>query len=324
MSKGRWPRKLWPLALLFRILAGCASSEAAEPMDDAVRVQGDVLLYGEWAVGCDNLGTCRAVALLRESDSGEPPVHIQMTFTDQISDAQSIQIWRGSEMLEGLSQLAAHKLQEQLLDTSGSDVVHVYSKAMHYDVPRKGFADVSGLLAQWRALPPQQLNSTAAITPIPAARIDKPVIHPALRGIAKRCPKGHMGSSMQAWRLISGATLWRAACGDEGLNPISFWAVSGPQGAPPSFITFEDGDTDVRPFNSWFDDSSGYLRMVHYYGHWQSFTEDCGMYRAYAWGKGEMKLLEKRYMPTCGTGIGPEGWIITYRAPVLNGPDSGP
>ncbi|MFN3748325.1 MAG: hypothetical protein ACK4SJ_06520 [Sphingorhabdus sp.] len=324
MSKSRWPRKLWPLALLTRMLAGCVTSEAQADSNTELLSSGEVMLFGKWAVGCDNTRSCTAIVPLTEPSVIEPPYYLQMRYSAVFSSSDSFVIMRDGAKVTELTPEAIVVLKQGLFNENGADMVDLVENWTHFEVPRDGFADVMTVLEEWRSMPPRPIESAIPVTPLPAVRIDKPVIHPVLRGIAKRCPKGHMGSSMQAWRLVGGATLWRAACGDEGLNPTSFWAVSGPQGAPPSFLTFEDGDTQAQPFNSWFDESTGYLRMVHYFGHWQSFTDDCGIYRAYAWGEGEMKLVEKRYMPTCGTGIGPEGWIITYRAHVLDGPDSGP
>ena len=176
------------------------------------------------------------------------------------------------------------------------------------------------ILARWRALPPHQLASNDIVTPFPAVRIDDPGIPHLVINAAKRCPKGHMGQSLQAWRSASGTLLWRAGCGNEGLNSISFWFTSGPDDSRPDPVTFEDEGQSVTPYNSWFQDSSGYLRTTQYFGS----NEDCGVYRAFAWGEDGMKLAEKRSMPVCGTGIGPKDWIATDRAVIFNGADPGP
>jgi hypothetical protein len=322
MSSSRWPRKLWPLALFFRMLAGFATPE--EPLANTRSIEGDALSFGNWAVGCDNLRVCTAIAFIQDGDAPEGAIYVQMTFTDKIADAQTIAIMRDGKMLDGLSPLVAHRLTEELLDGSEADAVYRSENSARFGIPRTGFKQVVEVLGKWRAMPPRQLMPTDPITSLPAVPIDNPVVHPNLSTIAERCPEGHLGTSMQAWELLSGNTLWRAGCGDEGLNTVSFWFVSGPQGAPPVEIKFEDSDNRVEPFNSWFDAATGYLRTTHYFGRWDSYQEDCGIYRAYAFGPGGMKLVEKRFMPNCGTGIGPEGWITTFRATTFNGRDSGP
>lgn len=319
MNRLRWPLELALLACLLMVGGGVAAAP------DATRsIDGQVEQFGQWAIGCSNLRVCMAVARLREYDAGEQPVHIEITFTADKPEPHAVSIERDGAEIERLSLSAAQQLFKDLLKGEGADAVYMSRKGMRFDVPRQGFDQVSRMLADWRTRPPQQRFPTEVITPLPAARIKKPVVPPSLRGMSKRCPKAHMGSAIQAWCMIYGRTLWHADCGNEGLNSVNFWAISGPQGAPAELIEFADGDGMAQPFHSWFDPRTGYLRMTHYYGHWQSFSEDCGVYRAYTLGKGGMKLVEKRSMPICGTGIGPHGWVTTYHATVLNGPDSGP
>ncbi len=329
MSNGNSLGRLMSFVLAIGLLAGCATAneQTTPPIIEkslAEQLQGNAVSFGDWVIGCGNLGTCTAIVAVREYSAGLEQASLRIILPRDAADAPRVAIVRSGEVIEDVSPEAAIRLIFALHDGGDADAVHVSAKSVRYDVSGKGFAAAMSALAQWRALPAQQVNSTEGITSFPALRIEKPVVHPDLTNFEARCPEGHMGSSLQAWGLIGGATLWRAACGDEGLNPVSFWLISGPQGAPPEPVKFEDQAQTARAYNSWFDDSTGYLRMVHYFGHWESYSEDCGIYRAYAFGIGGMKLVEKRYMPTCGTGIGPEDWVITYRAAVFNGPDSGP
>jgi hypothetical protein len=356
MSSTRWPRKLWPLALFFRLLAGCATTSvepqptSAANIQGTENIQGNAVQFGQWTVGCSNLRICTTVAPVRDYSGDEGQAYIEIGVTDGIVAAQNLVIARNGRSIRSLSLFEGEALLDDLANGDGPDAALMDSRDARFDIPRQGFAEAMAAIEDWRAKPPQQLDSTDPVTPLPAFRIDNPVVPPTVRGIAKRCPEGHMGSAVQAWSLIGGSILWRASCGNEGLNSVNFWFVSGPQGAPPEMLDFADptdpeeafskwsndekkdagmlifepGPVRVEPYNSWFDERSGYLRMIHYFGHWQSFTEDCGVYRAYAFGTGRMTLVEKRYMPACSTGIGPEAWPVIYRAPVLNGPDSGP
>lgn len=323
MSSSRWPRKMWPLAVLFRLLAGCAVFDGAAV--DALNVEKDVLLYGQWAVGCNNLKTCTAIAPLDASDEGDDTPYVQMTWAGGKADGYAFSIRRRDEQIAILSPEAGNKLQQELQQSEGPDFVHVLESGRHFDIPRSGYTNVIATLQAWRTRSPSTTAKFDVVTPLPAVRLEKLIPPSKILLAAKRCPDGHMGQSTQAWRGIGGQTLWRAGCGNEGLNAISFWFVAGPQGAPATEVVFQDHDGQpVTLYNSWFDEKSGYLRSEHYFGHWQSFTEDCGIYHNYSWGVEGMKLVEERLMPQCGTGIGPEGWIVTYRATVLNGPDSGP
>jgi hypothetical protein len=350
MNSTRWPRKLWPLALFFRLLAGCATSSIEPVPPSPENIQGNAVQFGQWAVGCSNLQICIVIAPVRAYSSDEEQAYVEIGVSREVAAAQNMVIARNGGSIRSLSSAEAQGVLDDLAKGDGPDAAFMADDETRFDIPRQGFAEAMAAIEGWRAMPPQQLRSTDPAAPIPATRIDNPVVPSTVRGIAKRCPKGHMGSALQAWSLIGGVTLWRASCGNEGLNSVNFWFVSGPQGAPPELLDFEDptdpeeafskwsndekqdagmllfepGPVRVEAYNSWFDERSGYLRMVHYFGHWQNFTEDCGIYRAYAFGIGRMTLVEKRYMPACGTGIGPEGWPIIYRATTLNGPDSRP
>ena len=310
--------------LLGLILTGCAASGQAPPASSPAAIQGSVKRFGQWFTGCNNLGSCSAITALGDASILKEPPILQMIFTPSIADAQTVAIMRGGAMIEGLSPLAAQQVTEELLKANAGHAIYTSDRGQAYKVPRDGFSDVMQALARWRAVPPQRLTSTETITPLPTPRIVNPAVHPALGTIAKRCPDSHMGTPIEAWRGIGGSTLWRAGCGNEGLNSVNFWFVSGPQGDPPAALRFEDGDGPAQPFNSWFDEATGYLRMTHFFGRWDSYAEDCGIYRAYAWGAKGMQLVERRFMPVCGTGVSPSGWITTYRATVFNAPDSAP
>jgi hypothetical protein len=323
MSSSRWSRKIWPLAVFFRLLAGCTTLDG--PAVDALNLDQDVLLYGRWAVGCDNMPVCTAIAPLNVQDGKYEPPFVRMTWAGTAADNYSFSILRAGEQLATLSPKASELLLQDLRNSEGSEYVHVADQAQHFDIPRSGFAQLIATLGEWQKRKPSAANRREVVTPLPALRLENPIPPLKILGAAKRCPKGHMGQSLQAWRGLGGQTLWRAGCGDEGLNSTSFWYVAGPQGDPATEVVFADRDGQpVTLYNSWFDEKSGYLRSAHYFGHWESYTEDCGIYRSYSWGVEGMKLVEQRLMPQCGTGIGPDGWIVTYRATVLNGPDSGP
>lgn len=323
MSSNRWPRKLWPLAVFFRLLAGCATTETPPsdpPSAEMVQIDGDVEEFGQWYLGCSNLGNCTAIARVREYDAGLEAVHIRFSFDSDIKKRPAITIVREGELIQNLDAVAAQSLTDSLRTGDTDDVPFISKTGIRLDVPREGFLAAMVALSAWQDRPQKPKVAAELIIPIPATRIENVGDPSAFTHIAKRCPKGHMGESLQGWRGMGGSLLWRAGCGNEGLNLVSFWFLSGPQGAPPELVDFSDADGSVHPFNSWFQDSSGYLRMIHYFGG----QEDCGVYRVYAWDVGGMKLVEKRLMPICGTGIGPKGWITTYRATILNGSDSGP
>lgn len=319
-------RRFWSWLIGLAMLAGCAAQPGAAtaPWRSDADLAGDVVLFGKWAVGCNNLRSCTAIAPLTESDRLNPPFYVQLTDSGHFTDSARIAIMREGELVAVLSASEQERLIADLRQVKGSEAVMFEVGGARYAVPRSGFGEVLAAIGEWCMRPHSAVSSTAVFTPLPAARIEGIAPPAAIRLAAKRCPKGHMGSSFQAWRGLGGHMLWRAGCGNEGLNSVSFWYVAGPQGAPPTPVPFERLDPLAKLYNSWFEESTGYLRTVHYFGRWDSYNEDCGIYRVYAWGMAGMKLVEQRFMPQCGTGIGPSGWISTYRATVLNGPDPKP
>jgi hypothetical protein len=329
MNSRNVPGKLLSAALFLRALVGCAAvdepTQTAAAVADGARLQGNAVRMDDWVIGCSNLNACTAIAPVREYRAGLEQAHLRIMFTRNVAAPPRLLVLRDGALVEELSQASANKLMAALADTGDGDAIHLSAAMERYDVPRKGFADVLAAQQQWQDAPSSQFLPTETIAPLPAVPLDTFMVPPLLKRAAKRCPEAHMGEPLKAWRGIGGAILWRIGCGNEGLNSVSYWYVSGPQGAPPEPVEFDARPGAVDAYNSWFDADRGYLRMVHYFGgQFISRYEDCGIYRAYAWGEGGMKLAEQRFMPQCGTGIGPAGWITTYRATALNGVDSGP
>ncbi|RDV07270.1 hypothetical protein DXH95_07870 [Sphingorhabdus pulchriflava] len=313
MSSNPWPLK----TLLAALLAGCTVLDG--PAVDALTLDDDVLIYGQWTVGCSNLRRCTAIVPLSEPSRIDAPYYLQMRYSGMFSDSDGFSVMRDGKVVATLSSEASDWLLQDLRKSDGSDSIRIVENDLRFDVPRSGFAQVIAALEAWRLRSPQTSSNPDIVTPLPAMQLDNPTPPLKVVGAAKRCPKGHMGQSLQAWRGIGGQTLWKAGCGNEGLNSASFWYLAGPQGAPAMEIQFEDRDGPVTLYNSWFEASNGYLHSTYYFGHFESYTEDCGIYRAYVWAVEGMKLVEQREMPKCGTGIGPEGWITTYRAAIIGG-----
>jgi hypothetical protein len=322
VSSGRLGRGIWGAALLVRLLASCTTTDGCgkcvQPLD------GDVVTYGKWSVGCSNLGSCSAIAPTSAGDGGAQPTHIRMNATRAAATPQ-IEFVREGDVLERLPADTTERLVADLVAEGRPDTITLSIAGSAHAVPRDGFASVLGAIAAWRAMPSQGVVATDPVTALPAVPVTG--IMPPLRVAAapRRCPVAAMGQSLEAWRGIGGQTLWKVGCGDEGLNAASFWYVAGPQGAPATEVVFEDSDGPLTLLNASFDPASGYLRSTHYFGgHLTLGPKDCGVYRVYAWAAEGMKLIEKRVLPTCGMDIWPEDWILVFRAPLLDGPDSGP
>jgi hypothetical protein len=91
-----------------------AQISASDTQSDAVRSQGHVVRFGEWAIGCSHQRVCTAVAPLQGAAMREERLQIGMTFGVEIADPQSIAISSNGEEIDVLSPLAAHLLTEDL------------------------------------------------------------------------------------------------------------------------------------------------------------------------------------------------------------------
>lgn len=302
-------------ALIVALLGACSFDVAGKSLHPDYRLlRGEVLAYGDWVVGCDNLRVCTAIAPMGAASQGEEIVYVQMTFTVAISDPQSVFL-AGSDAIENLSPLDAHMLFEGLLDGAQGSLAFAGENGAIYPVPRDGFVAAMQALGRWRKI--ARLHPVRVIAPtlVPLQRWEVPVVPVDLAGAYTLCPEGHMGNSLQAWTAVDKSILWRVGCGDEGLNPQSVWYLQRSANDAPALLSFEDRFASITPYNSWYEEASGLIHITQYYG--GQFTtgfDDCGVYRAYAWTTKGAVLVERREFPRCGLGLLPDEWITTYRA----------
>lgn len=314
MTRARLP--IW--LCLPGILVGLAAG--AKPPDDAQRLQGSALRYGSWALGCSNLRICTAIVPVVEIENGDAPAHVRLTFTANKAQPHAAAIVRDGKPADELSDEDAQRLVRDLLDPQTGQAMFASRRGGRLAVPRDGFAALTQALASWRAAPPQPSRLIDPVTPLAARPIGDGQVPPVVTRAAMLCPENHSGVGPQGWLGAGGTRLWQVSCANEGTNSVSFWFYSNAPGNAPRPIKFKDRDGHAEPFNSQFDAASGTLEMVHYFGGQQIYRhEDCGIYRSYGWTVKGLRLIEKRYMPFCGTRIGSDDWIVTFQAPVLIG-----
>jgi hypothetical protein len=309
------------LAYRFGLLGIWLSLAAgAKPLDDAPQLQGDVLRFGSWVVGCSNLRVCTAIAPVSEAENGDQAAHVRLTFTADKPQPHAAAIVREVGPVEDLSAEVAQSLMRDLLDPLTHPATYASPRGGRFAVPRDGFAGLTQALDLWRAAPPQHLRSLETVTPLPARPLRDAQVPLVVAKAGKLCPNNHSAAAPQAWQGAGGTRLWQVHCANEGTNSISFWFYSSAPGAPIEAFHFEDRDGPAQAYNSQLDAESGTLHMVHYFGGQQIYRhEDCGIYRSYGWTVKGLKLIEKRFMPVCGTRLDPEDWIVTYQAAMLIG-----
>lgn len=288
----------------------------AKTLHPAVRLlRGQVQVFGDWIVGCDNAQVCTAVVPLEAGPQLGETAYVRMIFTAAIADPQSVTFVASTGEEESLSPLAAHRLMEQLTAGDAGQAIHHRDGGAGQPISRSGFRPMIRTLASWRKTARQREAAMPAVAPVPLPRWAVRAVPSAIARAEEHCPQGHIGASIQAWGVAGGPILWRAGCGDEGLNPVSAWYLQRSPDGVPQRAVFDDLGLSVAAYNSWYEESSGLLYMTHYFGgQFSTGFEDCGVYRAYAWTGDRLVLVEKRAMPVCGHGLMTEDWITTYRS----------
>lgn len=310
--------------LVFALALPCQTAAATKPLHQDANLQGEVRQFRRWTVGCSNLRRCAAIVPLNQPSVLDPPHYLQMNWSGVFNVGDGFSIMREGKEIVALPQESSQQLMQDLRKSDEREVVDLTYGDLRFAVPRDGFVQVMLALEAWMSRPAVAALSTAPVTPRPASPLKRPVPPPKLVRAAKSCPRNYVRPPVQAWRGANGQTLWHAGCANEGLNTISFWQLTNPPRASAADRRLDGHNGPVTLYNSGFDADTGYLRSSHYFGRHDSYQDDCGFYQAYAWTLDGMKLVEQRSMPQCGNGIGPQGWIVVYRAAILNGSDSGP
>lgn len=319
MNKLLLARKMGVFELIARLLTGCAAGHAPARPSDVQRVDGQTAQFGQWAVGCSNLGSCTALAAVRSETDGNVRVYIRIIFLNQSQNPHSIIIHSNGAPIARFGSIEATKLTQDLIGSVDAAVLLPVFEA-NYRVPTTGFGEAIDAIKSWQLLPPKSPSDTPVITPFPGQIIDETPLPNWIAGTAENCPDGQIGDETKLWRGVGGSLLWRIACANEGLNVPSVWYYANGPIAQPTPIQFLDGNRPITPFNSDFEAENGLLTMTHYFGGQYSYSfEDCGIYRAYGWTTEGLKLVETRSMPFCGTGIDPDNWITTFHATLLIG-----
>lgn len=293
-------------SLLAKVLAAVLALWCSPALAEAEQIDGTVATFGQWAVGCDNRPLCTAVVPIEDLAGGQAPAFASFTFSRAIPDPQTAAFYLPQSGRIGLSPLAAWNLMQDLSDPLADMLVYRDLEGRRLQLPRAGFAAVLAALDDWRAQPamrpPPRYDEVGSIW----LSLDVDGL-PDLDW--QTCPPGHFGQSLQVWAGPLGQTVWRQGCGNEGLNPVSFWFIANTRGAAAQPVVFTDRGLMVEPNNAWFDAENGYLHMITYDGEY----EDCGIARIYGWNSQGPELLERSEMPLCGSGIGVRHWIVTQQ-----------
>jgi hypothetical protein len=280
---------------------------------DASAPHGEVDRYGDWFVGCNNLGLCTTVTATNQRTT--PPAtsaHIVIEFRGDSDDKVVAQLHPAVKPSIVLPATTTQRLLADLTRSNQDTAIVHDTDGRPYGFTAAGFSEAVSALRTWRMGYGRRNLVSKPILATPVQRLENVGTPAVLRRIKRRCPAGQMElNPFQAWKQSDGTIIWRAGCDDESINPTSFWFWSASLRAPKTLIRFSNGQKGFVPaYNSWLDINTGLVRITHSFGHF----EDCGVRRLYSWQNGAMELFEERVMPICGTDLQQENWISVYSA----------
>jgi hypothetical protein len=247
------------------------------------------------------------------AQEAEPSGHLVLTFPDRSGTGPvSGEIRRYGTRVDEVAGGELARLLAALAPGEAGPVWFQTRSGRRMGVQAAGFDGVANALRNTRRAARADDRLASPVTPLPTVPVPDPPVPPAIEAAAATCPQGAIDAPPQAWRGLGGQMLWRIPCDNPGINRISLWYISGPQGAPPVPALANDPIL----FNAGFEGATGRLAATVYFGAWHADNpEDCGVHRVYGWGLRGLELIEERMLPVCGTGLEPPDWIETYRAP---------
>ncbi len=302
---------------------------AAAPQPGALRT------FADWTVGCDNVRSCQAVALLPEAGGDG---HVTMSLRrDAGADADTVVSFRGEAARGGALVADGRRLPVRLIATGDNVIVHPADAAALVAALRSaralrlvdaggtalGAVSLAGAPAALDYMDEAQAGAVAA--PLPEVRLAPPAQDLAPEFAPERiaalreevgCTIGEVGGPDQhdAIQIADGTTLVLLACGTGAYNlgtvPLIARAGSGAIAAAPFDVDDVIDDGLPRLVNAAWDDGRRLLTT-------HSLARgigDCGTRADYGWDGTRFRLVRQAEMGECR---GATDYIIVWRARVL-------
>ncbi|UUL81570.1 DUF1176 domain-containing protein [Sphingomonas qomolangmaensis] len=326
--------------------AVAAPQVAAPTAPPAATTPGELKTFGDWAVGCDNLRNCQAVALAPEDGVGDWPAFllsierdagaegaIRVTLSGQSEATPPVRIAiDGKQVAEGGPGFAGADAAAIATAIAGgrSAVVRAgretainslggASAALRYIDAQQGRADTAGALVAKGAGPDRSVAAAApvirAIAPAGTAATLTPAVEAELRKIAE-CGIADFVDDVpraETHALGGGTTLVLLPCDQGAYNAIAALFVIGADGKPvPAKL---DADTGMSPeaqpvptvVNPDFADG-----VLSTYAKGRGLG-DCGTTQSFVWDGQRLRMTEMAAMSECR---GSMDYITVWRAEV--------
>ena len=301
--------------------------------------------FGDWAVGCDNGGTCQAGSLIPEEGDApaltlsiergpgpDAPVAIRLRSQQPVALPLTAQVDGGAVVRGGAQQdeaialtgdpamalaakLAAGRTLS-LVDATGQSVATLpltgASAALRWIDDRQGRVGTTGAIVARGAKP-----DTRPAPPLPTVRVATirgeaalldPLLITRMREMAE-CDDDDL-PDVTTKTLDGPRTLAIVPCAEGAYNVLSaLFVIERGAAVPVSFDTPVAGDSDGDlVYNATFDDG-----ILDTFAKGRGLS-DCGVMQRYAWDGTRFRLIEQRVMDECR---GNPDFIRTWTAKLI-------
>lgn len=309
------------MSLCSIFLAGCLPPPG-ERIIAPVHINECVMPVKGWDVGCDNLGSCVAIAAL-------PPRKVKM---DGIRGALRVAFHadrepeltiipldfekRLSDVVPSPDQTAS--LLKQLRLGNEFMLWHQESDGSRYYLHGKGFAQVESLQRQWCEKHPVRPIPQELIVRAKAAELGGFVAPASTDGQLAGCKAPNQGSIEAVWEIGGEFYLLRYTCSPKGsFFPETLWLTQDKKSGKLAGIGIDEAvapkvdDKAAGLYDAHFEPTQGLLVTRKSNG-----SPDCGLVAVYAATPSGFVLAERREARQC-IGLFERDWIRTYRNPAI-------
>lgn len=326
----------------------CADAKTRLQFD----IDGHVARNGEWAAGCDNVGRCTAIGMPRPPASREPakdaPYAMGIIFQIEAEPAAlaTLDFFPLNEFtIDGLELFRIEGLPSDMgrqfrflfepktipaesafelvrMMRAGKTVRGVNDKSgdVRIRFPRSGFGALASAIDMHREkhTPPLNEFEDRPLNKLRPVAVSEGRGHSALQANEADlpCEPRGIGTATQKFVMLNGALLFRLECDQPNRITRSYSYEVGGKSDRPTLLVLPEPRDDALALvidglsESSFDPETGILQSLEI-----AVPEgDCGVWRRWATTRAGWKLVERREMPVCGSGLEPADWIRTYRS----------
>ncbi len=320
-------------------------------LPDSALLRGEVVLSGDWAFACNNRGLCTGIGVPDARPALDPELAIlpPVVVRIEIGKGSGTEKSAWLHLPKNIEELSGFKLgasagsgdsgpagllvpEEQvdaLFQELGRQTPHIVhdtqtGKAVAR-LPQHGFewgyAAVQRVQSQFDVTTPTSVDpsirpdnavSIQALESAPASALPSVTVAQCSGPSADIIAKRHL--------LSDGTRLWQYVCAfDGGVDGPSLLFSQKDSKAPLVPLVLPDpAGTPIDAGQVWLRDASLTSGILLVSSAYEGTGKDCGRYWIWVLTRDGFRLIAKRDMPKCGTGLSEGLWLDTYDASFLD------